>query len=193
MSFLNKESHRVLFLILFSLLKKIKRSGDFKSFSKNQIFTNRWKTSLTIRVGMHMQNAGSTKWWLHWECLKGQTWTQVEGNVAFDWSIDGYLAFVLVYAWVIIAHWGFWCGDFIYLIALSICDIDMVMILIDSPTCLSILILLLPWLSCLLWHVCSHCCISCLSYCWLSCLYINLIIFEHTMFVAIHLDCCVLV
>ena len=84
---------------------------------------------------------------------------------------------MFLYAWVIIAHWGFWCGDFLCLIDISICDIDMMKILINSLACLSILILLLPWLSCSLWHVCSHCCTSCLSRCQFSCLYIILIIF----------------
>ena len=106
-------------------------------------------------------------------------------NVAFD----GYLPFVLLYACVIIAHWGFWCGDFLCLIDISICDIDILMILIDSLDCLSILILLLPWLPYSFWHICSHCCISrCLSD-WIICLYIILIVFEHAVFVTIHLDC----
>ena len=83
------------------------------------------------------------------------------------------------YAWVIIALWGFWCGDFLSLIAISICDIDMLMILSDYLAYLSASNLLLPWLSCSFWHVCSHCCMFCLSYCWLSCLYIILIILEH--------------
>ena len=68
---------------------------------------------------------------------------------------------MLLYARVIIVHWGFWCGDLLCLIAITICDIDMLMILIDSLVCLTILILLLPWLSCSLWHECSYCYISC--------------------------------
>ena len=80
------------------------------------------------------------------------------------------------YAWVIIAHWEFWYDYFICLIDISIWDIDMLMILIDSLACLSKLIWFLPWLSCSLWHVCPNYCISCLSWCWLSCLYI---IMEH--------------
>ena len=96
---------------------------------------------------------------------------------------------MLLYAWVIIAHWGFWCDNFLCLIVISICDIDILMILIDSLDCLSILIFLLPWLSCSFWHVCSHYCISCRFSDWLICLYSILIIFEYVVFITIHLDC----
>ena len=109
------------------------------------------------------------------------------------WSIiligdfDTMIFFVLLYAWVIIAYWGFWCGNFLCLIIISICDVDILMILIDSLDCLSILILLLPWLSCSFWHVCSHYCISCRLSDWLLCLYIILIVFEHDACISIHL------
>ena len=73
--------------------------------------------------------------------------------------------------------------------AIFIWDMNMLMTLIDSLDCLSILIFLLPWLSCSFWHVCSHCCTSCRLSDWLICLYSILIIFEYAVFMTIHLDC----
>ena len=43
------------------------------------------------------------------------------------------------YAWVIIAHWEFWHGNFLCSIAISICDISMLMILIDYALAMIIL------------------------------------------------------
>ena len=49
---------------------------------------------------------------------------------------------MFLYAWAIIAHWGFWCGDSLCLIVISICDIGMLMILIDYALAMIILLTL---------------------------------------------------
>ena len=103
MCFPNKESHRVFFLILFSLKKKIKISGDSKSFLKINFHQTNKKTSFTIEWERIEQNAGSKKWRLHWGILEGQTWTQVKGNVAFDWSINGYPS-QCVLVWLVVDY-----------------------------------------------------------------------------------------
>ena len=124
-----------------------------------------------------------TKWPLHWGNLG---WS----NLNLIWGKCG----VWLVSWWIPSPCGFlclsvhstlrvWCDDFLWFIAISIWDIDMLMILIDFLDCLSILILILPWLSYSLWHVCTHCCISCFLSDWLICLYIILIIFEHVILV----------
>ena len=57
-------------------------------------------------MGTHVRNPGSKKWRLHWRSLEGPTWTQEEANVAFDWSISGYLPlFMFLFAWLLITHW----------------------------------------------------------------------------------------
>ena len=54
----------------------------------------------------HMRNPGSKKWRLRWRSLEGPTWTQEDANVAFDWSISGYLPlFMFLFPWLLITHW----------------------------------------------------------------------------------------
>ena len=50
---------RVIFLVLFSILKKNKISGDSNFFFQKSIFhKNKKKASLADRVGMHVKNSG---------------------------------------------------------------------------------------------------------------------------------------
>ena len=67
------------------------------------------------------------------------------------------------------------------------------MILIDSLISLNMLILLLPWLSCSLWHACSYCYISCLtidSLAWiLSWLFSSMLCLLFILFSYARLDC----
>ena len=70
------------------------------------------------------------------ECLEGQTWTQVEGNVTFDWSISGYPS-LHVFVWLGV---DYTLRALVYLsvmhvwLLLFIGDVDMLITLIDSLT-----------------------------------------------------------
>ena len=126
-----------------------------------------------------------TKWWLCWGWhLWGSSLNSIWGKCGIwlvSWCIPSPYTLLCL---SVHSTLRVWCDDFLWLISISIWDIDMLMILIDSLYYLSILILFLLWLSCSLWHVCSHCCISCCLSDWLICLYIILIIFEHVILVA---------
>ena len=132
-----------------------------------------------------MKNVGPQNGDFVRECLEGQTWTQVEGNVAFDWSISGYPS-LCVFVWLGVDY------TFKALICLSVMhvwlllfigDVYMLNISIDSLTCFCIVTLLVVWLSCFPWHVYSYFCISHSSWHhWFSLLYIILFVSTYCPF-----------
>ena len=80
----------------------------------------------------------------------------------FDWLISGYPSlFVLLYAWLLIAHWEIWYDYlwcmFGYCVHLKHWQL---IILIDPLACPHILSFLAVWLLCSPWLVYSHCCLS---------------------------------
>ena len=82
----------------------------------------------------------SIKSWLHWGCLEGQTWTQIEENVAFDWSISGYPS-LCAFVWLGVDYMlrALICLSVMHVwLLLFICDIDLLTTLIDSLACFSI-------------------------------------------------------
>ena len=127
----------------------------------------------------------STKWWLHWGCLEGQTWAWVEGNVMFDWSISGY-PFLCVFVWLSVDYTlrALICLFVLHVwLLLFIEDVHILIISIDSLTYFCIVILHVVWLSCFPWHVYSHFCMSHSYWCdWFSLLYIILFISTYCLF-----------
>ena len=160
-----QELHLRFFLsnFVFPLKNKTKISGDSKSFYKNQIFTKQIKKRVLLSSGNASsemrgpQNGNSTG-----EKLKGQTWTQVEGNVAFDWLISGYPS-LHVFVWLSVDYTlrALICLSVMHVwLLLFIRDVDMLITSIDSLTYFSIVTLLVVWLSCFPRHIYSHFCIS---------------------------------
>ena len=98
-----------------------------------------------------MQNAGSTKWWLHWGITRGSSlnlkWGKCGVWLVGQWVLISLCAFVCLtidYVWRVV--------DIIILdaclVIVFIWDIDMLITLIDYLACLSIVTLILPWLFC---------------------------------------------
>ena len=149
------------------------------------------KKQVSSSSGDARKKCRSTKWWLHWGSLEGQTWTRVEGNMAFDWLINGYPSlYVVVWLGVDYTLRALTCLSVMHIwLLLFIGDVHMLIISIDSLTCFCIVTLLVVWLSCFPWHVYSHFCIS--HYigmiyslcCILSCLS------QHIVHSAIYLSC----
>ena len=96
------------------------------------------------------------------EKLEGRTWTQVEGNVAFDWLISWYPS-LHVFVWLSVDYTlrALICLSVMHVwLLLFIRDVDMLITSIDSLTYFSIVTLLVVWLSCFPRHIYSHFCIS---------------------------------
>ena len=79
------------FLFYFPFKNKNKNKWRLQLFFKNQFLTNK-KASLADRMGAHMKNAGPQIGDSAGD-FEDQTWTLVEENVAFNWSISGCLFF----------------------------------------------------------------------------------------------------
>ena len=119
------------------------------------------------------------------EKSEGRTWTQVEGNVAFDWLINGYPS-LRVFVWLGVDYMlrSLIClfGMHVWLL-LFIRDVDMLITSIDSLTYFSIVTLLVVWLSCFPGHVYSYFCIShSFWHDWFYLLYIILFISTYCLF-----------
>ena len=116
--------------------KKIKFSPNK---IKKQVMPSSGNTSSKMRGPQNGNSIG--------ECLEGQTWTQVEGNVTFDWSISGYPLYMSLYDWVLITRWELW---YIYLWCMFgyYCSLEMLtcwlhrLILLPTSCCM---IILLSW------------------------------------------------
>ena len=119
------------------------------------------------------------------EKLEGRTWTQVEGNVAFDWLISWYPS-LHVFVWLSVDYTlrALICLSVMHVwLLLFIKDVDMLITSIDYLTYFSIVTLLVIWLSCFLGHVYSHFCISHSSWHdWFYLLYIILFISTYCLF-----------
>ena len=119
------------------------------------------------------QNGDSTR---DFYFLEGQTWTQVEGNVAFDWLINGYPSLrVFVWLGVDYALRALICLSLIHVWLL--CSFVMLTCWLHRLILLpfSIVTILVVWLSCFPGHVYSHFYIPhSFWHDWLSLLYIIL-------------------
>ena len=155
-------------------------------FLKINFFTKQIKKRVTSSSRSARENAGSIKWRIHWGFfLKGQTWTQVEGNVAFDLLVNRYPSLhVFVWLGVDYALWALIRLSVMYFwLLLFIGDVYMLITSIDSLTYFSIVTLLVVWLSYFPRHVYSHFCISHSSWHnWFYLLYIILFIWTYCLF-----------
>ena len=85
-------------------------------------------------------------------------------------------------SWLRILMYRFFCASLLYPLGTLTCWLCYL-------AYLSIVTLILPWYFCSPYMYRLTCCISFDLMCWFSCSYIILIIFEHAVFVPIHLDC----